>query len=166
MIRFTIGIALLCFTAIIGSYVYFDKVDMLEIKQSGLRDVQSRRDQGKQLQTRIKTIRKTSMVQGDDQKFTIERLLDIGAPGMELRFVGQPRTLGGNKALYRHTFRINGPATFMETQKLVEKLSKLPGFTTYKYCYGCTKVRKGTPENMKMIQIEGYLYVYDPNTLY
>ncbi len=165
MMRFTIGLAIFAFTLIIGTYMYFDKVDLITVKERGLREVMEDRDSGRQLKTRIKKIRKLSMVMGDDRKFTIERTLGIGAPGLELRFIGQPRYTGGNRALYRHTFRISGPAHFAEAMSTLRKLSALPGFSLYQFCYACTKPPKGTDKNLKMIQIEGYLYVYDPNAL-
>lgn len=165
MMRFTLGMAICCFAFIIGAYLYFENEDLLTVKTRGLRDVEEERDAGKNLQNRIRNIRKISMVQGDDQKFTIERLLDIGAPGMELRFVGQPRTSGSSRALYRHTFRIQGPTTYGDTLEVLQKMANLPGFTVYKYCFACSKPPKGTPEEYQMVQIEGYLYVYDPNVL-
>ena len=165
MMRFTIGLAVMVFTLIIGGYQYFENNSLLEAKKTGLRDVQQRLEEALSLQQRVKNIRKVSMLMGDDQKFTLERLLNIGAPGMELRFVGQPRYAGGNRALFRHTFRINGPATFEDSVKVLAQMATLPGFAPYKYCFACSNVPKGTPENLEMIQIEGYLYVYDANLL-
>ncbi len=166
MIKFAVGLALIIFTAILGTYFYIEQSTLYETRQSGLEEALSRRDEGKDLQQRIRAIRARSMISGDDQKFTIERLLDIGAPGMEWRFVGQPRQFGNNRALYRHTARITGPATYAESQALLRKLVTLPGFVPYRYCYACSLPPRGTPEDQKMVQIEGYLYVYDPNTLY
>ncbi|MDD9911613.1 MAG: hypothetical protein OXR68_05450 [Alphaproteobacteria bacterium] len=165
MMRFTLGLALIVFTVIIGLYQYLENADLLAAKERGLLEVHERLDNAKNLQARVKNIRKVSMLMGDDQKFTLERLLDIGAPGMELRFVGQPRYAGGNRALFRHTFRITGPATFANSTKVLEKMASLPGFAPYKYCLGCSNPPKGSPEHLKMVQIEGYLYVYDPNLL-
>lgn len=166
MMKFTAGLAILLLAAIWGIYAYNQNSDMYAIKQAGLEEAQGRRDEGKNLQGRIRDIRKNSMVAGDDQKFTVERLLGIGAPRMEWKFVGQPRVYGNNKALYRHTFRIAGPATYAESQELMRKLATLPGFVPYRYCFGCALAPKGTPPNVKMVQVEGYLYVYDPNTFY
>ena len=166
MMRFTIGLIIFFLSLIWGLYTYYANEDLLLVKQAGLEEAEAKRDEGQNLQQRIRAIRKISMVTGDDQKFTIERLLDIGAPGMEFKFVGQPRTFGGNKALYRHTWRIAGVATYIESQELARKLATLPGFVPYKYCFGCALAPKGSAANAKMVQIEGYLYVYDPNTFY
>lgn len=166
MMRFTLGIAIFIFTVILGIYQYMENVSLYETKQAGLDDALSRREEGKQLEERIRLIRRMSMVSGDDQKFTIERLLDIGAPGLEWKFVGTPRQFGNNKSLYRHTFRISGPATYAESQEVLRKLATLSGFIPYRYCFACGNPPKGIPTGMKMVQIEGYLYVYDPNTFY
>lgn len=166
MMKFTAGLAILLLSFVWGIYSYTENRDLMQIKLAGLDDAVSKRDEGRNLQERIRNVRRTSMVAGDDQKFTVERLLDIGAPRMEWRFVGQPRQYGANKALYRHTFRIAGPATYTESQELMRRLATLPGFAPYKYCYGCALAPKGTPANTKMVQVEGYLYVYDPNTFY
>lgn len=166
MIRFILGAMLLLVTLIWGIYSYTSNGDLYEIKLSGLDEAETRRDEGKNLQQRMKTIRKISMATGEDQKFTIERQLQIGSPGMDFRFVGQPRVYGSNRALYRHTFRITGPATYAVSQEVVRKLVTLPGYVPTKYCFGCALPPKNTPDTMKMVQIEGYVYVYDPNTFY
>jgi hypothetical protein len=166
MIKFAAGLALLIMTFILGTWLWLDQSSQLEAKRAGLEEAMSKRDEGRNLTARIKKIRAQSMITGDDQKFTIERLLDIGAPGLEWRFVGQPRLTGGNRALYRHTWRIIGPASFSQSQELLRRLVTLPGFVPYRYCFACGLEPKGTPKNQRMVQIEGYLYVYDPNTLY
>jgi hypothetical protein len=165
MMRFTIGLAIIVFTLMIGGYQYFDNKGLIEAKERGLRETEQRLQEARDLQRRVKSIRKVSMLMGDDQKFTLERMLNIGAPGMELRFVGQPRYAGGNRALFRHTFRITGPATFESSVTVLQTMAGLPGFAPYKYCYACSNTPKGTPEHLRMVQIEGYLYVYDANLL-
>ena len=165
MIRFTLGLAIIVFTLIITVIQYLNNSELLFAKERGLAEVQMRLNDAKDLQTRVKNIRNISMPMGDDQKFTLERKLEIGAPGMELRFVGQPRYAGGNRALFRHTFRITGPATFEDSVKALERMNKLPGFALYKYCFACSNTPKGTPDNLKMVQIEGYLYVYNAKLL-
>lgn len=166
MIRFAIGLTLVVCSLLIGGYMYWDQTKQIEDARYALIDAESRQDEAGQLQNRIRMARRTAMVSGDDQKFTIERLLDIGAPGLEWRFVGTPRQYGSNRALYRHTFRISGPTTYAESQEVMRKLATLPGFVPYKYCFACSVPPKDTPASLQMVQIEGYLYVYDPNTLY
>ncbi|PIZ31724.1 MAG: hypothetical protein COY40_01280 [Alphaproteobacteria bacterium CG_4_10_14_0_8_um_filter_53_9] len=166
MIRFAIGLTLLVCSILIGGYMFWDNTGKIERARYELEDTYSRQDDAGKLQQRIRTARRTAMVAGDDQKFTIERLLDIGAPGLEWRFVGTPRQYGSTRALYRHTFRIVGPTTYAESQEVMRKLVTLPGFVPYKYCFACTVAPKDTPPELQMVQIEGYLYVYDPNTLY
>lgn len=163
MIRFAAGLALMVLALIIGSWKWFDQQGQYEAKMAGLEDATAKRDEGADLTQRVKRMRAQSMASGDDQKFTIERLLDIGTPGMEWRFVGQPRTTGGSRMLYRHTFRIIGPATFTQSQELMRRLVTLPGFVPYRYCYNCGLAPKGTPADQRMVQMEGYLYVYDPS---
>lgn len=162
MMRFMLGASLLLLTVVWGIYTYTSNRDLYDIKLAGLEEAEQRRDEGKNLQARMKTIRTISMAVGDDQKFTIERRLGIGAPAMEFRFLGQPRVYGGNRALYRHSFRISGPATYADSQEVMRKLVTLPGYVPTKYCFGCALPPKNTPDNKKMVQIEGYLYVYDP----
>ncbi|HEX2859495.1 MAG TPA: hypothetical protein VHP58_04800 [Alphaproteobacteria bacterium] len=166
MIRFAAGLALMVLTLIIGTWQWFDQASQYQAKKAGLEDAVAKREEGLDLNLRIKKVRAQSMASGDDQKFTIERLLDIGAPGMEWRFVGQPRITGGTRTLYRHTFRIVGPSTFAKSQELMRRLVTLPGFVPYRFCYACGLAPKGTPSDQRMVQIEGYLYVYDPSTLY
>jgi hypothetical protein len=166
MMKFAIGLALAVFTLIFGGYTYWKQAALIEDKQVGIDEADSQREEAQDLQVRIKTVRRTSMVAGDDQKFTIERLLDIGAPGLEWRFIGTPRQYGNSRAFYRHTFRITGPTTYAESLEVLRKLVTLPGFTVYKYCYACSLPPKDTPATLQMVQIEGYLYVYDPATLY
>lgn len=165
MIRFTLGLALFCLTLILGGYMYLNNKGLYTAKEAGLIAAQNQRDEAKNLQTKIRNIRKLSLVKGDDQKLTLERMLDIGSPGLQLQFVGQAKS-AGNQGLLRHTFRINGPATFGESQTVLQRMATLPGFNVYKYCYACSRPPKGTPANRKMVDIEGYLYVYDPNTFY
>lgn len=166
MMKFAIGLAICLFTLLFGGYAYWNQTNLIKEKQFGIDDAGSQREEAQSLQTRIKVVRRTSMVAGDDQKFTVERLLDIGAPGLEWRFIGTPRYYGNNRAFYRHTFRISGPTTYGESLEVLRKLATLPGFAAYKYCYACSLPPKDTPTNLQMVQIEGYLYVYDPATLY
>lgn len=165
MIKFTLGLSIFCLSIILGGYMYMENKSLYQAKEDGLYVAQQERDEARSLQGKIQNIRKLSLVRGDDQKLTIERMLDIGAPGMELRFVGQAKS-SGNQGLLRHTFRISGPATFEESEAVLSKMAQLPGFTIYKYCYGCSRPPKGTPKARRMIDMEGYLYVYDPNTFY
>ena len=165
MMRFTFGLAILVFTVIIGLYQYFENTSLIEAKERGLRDVKQRLDDALTLQERVKNVRNISMLEGDDQKFPLERALNIGEPGMQLRFVGQARYAGSNRGLFRHTFRITGPATFEDTVQVLQTMSGIKGFAPYKYCIGCANTPKGTPDGFRMVQIEGYLYVYDANIL-
>jgi hypothetical protein len=166
MIRFAAGLAIIVFTAILGIYKYLDIASDANSRQAALYDALDKRDQGKNLQQRIREIRRISALNDDAKKLDIERLLNIGAPGMEWRFVGQPLTRGSNKALYRYTFRIAGPSTYNDSQDLLERMNQLPGFVTYRYCFACTEAPRGTAPGLSMVQIEGYYYAYDPATFY
>lgn len=166
MIRFAAGLAIIVFTAILGIYKYLDISSDYNSRQAALYDALDKRDQGKNLQQRIREIRRISALNDDAKKLDIERLLNIGAPGLEWRFVGQPLTRGSNKALYRYTFRIAGPSTYNDSQDLMERMNQLPGFVTYRYCFACTEAPRGTAPGLSMVQIEGYYYAYDPATFY
>lgn len=166
MIRFAIGAAIIVFTLIMGVYRYSDLSSRQQDLESAMIEAQDKRDQGRNLTTRIQDVRKTTFTTADAQKLTIEKMLDIGAPGMEWRFLGQALVRGDNKSLYRYTFRISGPSTYAVSQKLLERMNELPGFVPYRYCFACTQPPRGTPENLSMVQIEGYLYAHDKNTLY
>lgn len=166
MLRFTLGLGLLLITLIFGIYGYTEKTSQLEAKERGVADALEKRDAGKNLQERIRELRKVGMIAGEDQKFTIERLLNIGSPGLEWRFIGQPRLFAGNKSLYRHTYRISGPATYQQAQEVARRLATLPGFAPYRFCYACGITPKNAAPGIHMVQMEGYLYVYDPATFY
>lgn len=165
MIKFAVGLAIIVFTFIMGIYRYMDLSTQAEDRAIALEDALSKRDEGKNLSKRINKIRRTSIVTDDAEKFKIERLLDIGNPGMEWRFVGQPLVRGSNKALYRYTFRVSGPSTFAESQALLQRMNKLPGFVVYRYCFACTQTPRNTAEELRMVQIEGFMYAYDAKTL-
>lgn len=166
MIRFSIGMAILVFTAILGIYRFSDLSGRYHDQTLALEEAEAKRTEGKDLSERIRLIRRLSVTTTDAQKFNIERMLDIGNPGMEWRFVGQPLVRGVNRSLYRYTFRISGPTTYAESQDLLQRMNQLPGFVPYRYCYACTQNPRGAPDNLRTVQIEGYLYAYDPNTLY
>lgn len=166
MIKFAAGLAIIVFAAILGIYRYSSLSSDFDARAAALDEAVNKRDEGKDLQQRIRVIRKISLVNEDAQKFNIERLLDIGAPRLEWKFIGQPLIRGNNKALSRYTFRIAGPATYAESQALLDRMKQLPGFVPYRYCFACTGTPRGTPEDLSMIQIEGYLYAYDAATLY
>jgi hypothetical protein len=166
MMRFTVGLGLLIITLIVGIYSYTDQLAQLDAKERGVAEALEKRDAGKNLQVRIRELRKSGLVAGEDQKFTIERLLNIGAPGLEWRFIGQPRPFASNRALYRHTFRITGAASYAQLNEVVRRLATLPGFAPYRACFGCGLPPKDAPEGAHSVQLEGYVYVYDPATFY
>ncbi len=165
MIKFTAGIAIFIFALIFGIYRYTSNSSAFAEREAALYEAQDKRDLGKDIQQRINVVRKMSLVNNDAQKFNIERLLDIGAPRLEWKFQGQP-LIRGNRALFRYTFRVSGPSTHAEVQELLGRMNALPGFVPYRYCLNCTAAPRGTPESLRMVQIEGYLYAYDPGTLF
>lgn len=166
MMKFTIGLAIIAFTLIVGGYKYTENADLVAIKETGLRQVIGRKDAANKLLARYEEIKKKSIKTGDDQKFTIERTLNIGEGGLEFKFLGQSSNEDGD-ALYNHTFRISGPANFAELMRVTQQLSTLPGFSVYRVCYACDKPKKKQKlkDGQHMVTIEGYLYVYDPNTI-
>ena len=165
MMRFTIGLVLLAFTIVVGGYQLYNNNDLIQVRERGVRDLQHKLDQNQRLILQLQKVRQQTMQRGQDQKFTIERMLNIGEPGLSFSFVGQPQRAGANNAFYRHTYRISGPGTFGDAYAVLKELAKRPGFSVYKYCFGCTRTPRNAPDNTHMVQIEGYLYVYDPQTL-
>tara|TARA_R110000868_G_scaffold218576_2_gene469328 strand:- start:253631 stop:254137 length:507 start_codon:yes stop_codon:yes gene_type:complete len=168
MMKFTLGFAILVFTAIVGSYKYLENEDLIIAKERGLQEAISKRDQYLRIEQRTKQIPKFAVVRGDDKKNTIERLLEIGEPGLNFNFIGQARRQDAHLGIIRHNFKIAGPATFEETQNLLKKmqtLAALPGFVVYDICFGCAVTNKELKQNEHMVNIEGYLYAYDPNIL-
>jgi hypothetical protein len=165
MIRFTAGLAILVFALIFGAYQYTSMKSDFAEREIALDEAMGKREQGKDIQQRITSIRRLSFVNNDAQKFNLERLLGIGAPRLEWRFQGQP-LVRGNRSLFRYTFRISGPATHAEAQDLLARMNALPGFVPFRYCLNCTAAPRGTPEGLRTVLIEGYLYAYDPGTLF
>ena len=166
MIRFAAGIAIIIFTLMLGGYTYFDNASGYESRTYALEDALSKRDAGKDLQKRIKDIRNVSLENGTVQKLNLERMLDIGAPRLDLRIIGQPLIRGNNKALARYTFRVAGPTTYPEAQAVLERMTRLPGFVPYSFCFACTSTPRGAPPELSMVQIEGYIYAFDEDTFY
>ncbi len=166
MIRFSAGLAIIIFTAILGLYKYFDNVAMIDSRTYALEDALEKRDAGKNLQVRIAEIRRISQDIRFVQKNELERALDIGAPRLDLRIIGQPLIRGNNKALARYTYRISGPSTYPEAQAVLERMTRLPGYVPYSFCFGCTATPRGAPPELSMVQIEGYIYAYDKDTFY
>lgn len=164
MMKFTLGLAIIAFTLIVGSYKFIENDELIAARKFGLKDAIARRDETRMLKAKVQSVKKIGMVEGKDQKFSIERMLDIGTPGLEFSFVGQGR--GANDAtIYRHSFRIEGPADFASTMRVLRDLSKSPGFVVNKICYACRTNRTPLPDGQVIIQIEGFLYVYNPNKL-
>jgi hypothetical protein len=165
MIRFTTGIAILIFSLLYGAYQFTSNRTALAEREAALYEALDKRDEGKDLQQRIREIRRISLVNGDAQKFNLERLLEIGAPRLEWRFQGQP-LVRGSRALFRYSFRISGPSTAAEASSLLQRMNALPGFVPTRYCLNCSQPPRGTDPSLRMVLIEGFLYAYDPGTLF
>lgn len=165
MMKFTLGLAIIAFTMIVGSYQYLENVELISSRELGLKDAINRRTELQDLKQRVEGIKELGMIEGKDQKFNIERLLNIGTPGLEFSFIGQGRNPNSVEAIYHHSFRIAGPTDFATTMRVLRELSTKPGFIVSKICYSCQKSRKALPEGTVMIQIEGFLYVYNPSLI-
>lgn len=168
MMKFTLGIAILVFTAIVGSYKYVENEDLLIAKQRGLIEAKDKLERFLRIEQRSKQVPKFAVARGDDKKNIIERLLEIGEPGLKFNFIGQARRQDAHLGIIRHTFKITGPATFSQTQEVLKKmqtLPSLPGFVIYNFCYGCGTTNKELEADEQMVNIEGYLYAYDPNII-
>ncbi len=165
MIKFTAGLALLVFALLYGAYQFTSNRTAVAEREAALFEALDKRDEGKDLQQRIREIRRISLVNGDAQKFNLERLLVIGAPRLEWRFQGQP-LVRGSRALFRYSFRISGPSTAAEASELLQRMNALPGFVPTRYCLNCSQPPRGTDPSLRMVLIEGFLYAYDPGTLF
>ncbi len=165
MIRFTIGASILMLSFIYGIYQYTTSSGAYQERETALLEALERRDEGKNLQQRIRDIRRMSVVNGDAQKFNLERILEIGAPRLEWRFQGQP-LIRGNRALFRYTFRVTGPSTAAEASTLLQRMNGLPGFVPTRYCFNCSQPPRGTDTSLRMVLVEGFLYAYDPGALF
>lgn len=168
MMKFTLGFAILVFTFIVGSYKYYENIDLITAKERGLVEAKEKRDRYLRIEQRTKQIPKFAVVRGDDKKNIIERLLEIGEPGLSFNFIGQALRQDAHLGIIRHNFKISGPASFDTVQTLLKKmqtLPSLPGFVVYDICFGCATSNKQLDENEHMVNIEGYLYAYDPNIL-
>ena len=164
MIRFTVGMAILIFALLYGAYQYTSNRSTIADLRMAVQEAIDKRDQGKDLQQRLKSVRRISFVNEDAQKFNLERVLEIGAPRLEWRFQGQP-LVRGNRALFRYAFRISGPSTAAEATNLIGRMNSLPGFVLTRYCLNCTTAPRGTDPMLRMVLIEGFLFAYDPGTL-
>jgi hypothetical protein len=166
MIRFAVGLAIIIFSLILGIYKYFGNQSDLESRTYALQEALDKRDAGKDLQKRIAVIRKLGLEIKSIQKNELERLLDIPSPRIELRIVGQPLVRGNNKALARYVFRVSGAASYTEAYTILDRMSDYPGFVPYRFCFACSAPPRDAPPELSMLQIEGYIYAYDPDTLY
>lgn len=166
MMKFTIGIAILAFTTIVGTYQYFENVDLIAVKERGLAEAQKKKERYVKIENRAKKVRNTAIAKGEDKKNTIERLLEIGSPGLTFEFVGQSKQNQGVDAIYRHNWRIEGPSSFENLMAVLSKVRGTNGFVITKVCYGCKSSRKTKMDaGEHHAIIEGQLYVYDPKLL-
>lgn len=167
MIKFALGIAILFLTVVVGIYKYHDVGSQIDSLAGQVEEAIDKRDMGKDLQKRITVIRKMSLENEDaSQKFNMERMLDIGAPRLEWKFIGPALVRGNNRALFRYTFRVTGVATYDDVQGLVERMVGMPGFVPYRLCFACSQAPRGTPQGLSSVQLEGYVYAFDPATFY
>lgn len=167
MMRFTVGLSILIFTIIVGAYQFFQNKQTVTQRERGFVSVQQKLRQNQQLVESMKLVRERAMERGSDQKFTIERLIGIGEPGLSFEFVGRPTTSGSvdDRTFYRHTYRITGVSDFNSALVALKKLTQTSGFTVNKFCMNCTRTPRNAPTGFKTVQIEGYLYVYDPKSI-
>lgn len=165
MMKFTLGIAILVFTLIVGSYEYFDNEELISAKQRGLAEAKAKQQRFERIENRSKQISNFAIPRGEDKKNTIERQLGIGEPGLKFSFIGQARRETAHLGIIRHTFKIEGPATFAQAIKVLNDLHDRPGYVIYDTCFNCSFAKRDLPQNQHLIKIEGYLYAYDPNIL-
>jgi len=165
MMKFTLGLAILAFTLIVGTYTYFENEDLIERKKRGLIETTNKRDRFIRIKEASKQIPSMAMVRGDDKKNAIERRLNLRDKGLTFSFIGQANRQDAYLGLIRHTYKIEGPATFEEVLAVLKSMEDISGFVNYRVCYGCAVSNRKMDENEHMVNIEGYLYAYDPNIL-
>lgn len=165
MMKFTLGIAILAFTLIVGTYQHFENIDMIAIKERALKEAEKKKRKYQGIESRSKLVSRMAIAKGEDKKNTIERLLGIGEPNLSFEFIGQSKQIQGVDSIYKHSYRIEGPTNFDDLMKTVKSLRSIPGFIVNKVCYGCGSSRKKFKEGEHPVIIEGQLYVYDPKLL-
>lgn len=165
MMRFTFGVAILIFTIIMGGYQYFSNKDTIMLTENSLANIEQKYQRSTRVQTRLADIKNSAIPRGQDQKNTIERILELDRLNATFTFLGKPTLAGGSATVYRYNYRIQGSMTYANSYKLIQKLNNHPGFSVFKVCYGCQRRPRDLPETQHMVQIEGYLYVYDPDAI-
>lgn len=162
MMKFTIGIALLAFTLIVGGYRFSNNMELISSRENSVQSAQDTFQRSQQLKQSVKGINKRAIPIQDSQKSSIERMLAIGQPGPSFTYVGQPVYGSGDRSFYKYTYRIKGPATFEKAMAIVNLISENKGFTISKFCFACGRLPRNTDESLKMVDIEGDVYIYDP----
>ena len=165
MMKFTLGIAILVFTLIVGSYEYMDNETLIAAKERGLDEAEAKKERYKRIERRSQQISQFAIPRGEDKKNTIERLLEIGEPGLKFSFIGQASRETAHLGLIRHTFKIEGPSTVEKALRVLSDVNQRPGYVVYDVCFDCSYNKKDLTEGQHLVKIEGYLYAYDPNIL-
>jgi hypothetical protein len=164
MIKFSIGVALLTFSVIVGVYEYFEKTAEIGRNRVALQQTLSQRDQVSQISQRIEAIKRVTLARGQDQKSNIEKILQIDqGSGIEFRYINEASPDDpANAYFYRHTFEITGVMDFIGGVKLLNRLENIPGLVVYSVCANCTKPTDAAQlEKGIIFQIKGFAYVYN-----
>lgn len=163
MIRFSLGLSLAILSIMIGAVQFFENQSALQTAEDSLRRTQRQVAEMGQFNQRVNQIKKSVLVQGEDQKSRIERQLGLSETQLSFKFLSNVRPNDpANQFFYRHEFEITGLATYFETIKLLNQMESGPGFILNHVCFRCSLPGLQEDENRYPIRIRGYIYVYNP----
>ena len=163
MVRFSLGLSLLVLAIIIGVVQYFENIDAHQRAEDSLRRTRQQVAEMGQFNRRVEQAKRIVMVQGEDQKSKLERLLGLGDKRLEFKFISnvQPND-PANQFFYRHEYEVSGAATYFETIKLLNLMETTPGFIITSICFRCAIPGVNPTGNVYPVRIRGYIYVYNP----
>lgn len=168
MIQFAIGLILIAMSAIVGTYQYSQTTDRTASETARYHRLEQQKREVANIKQRLENTKKELVKQGDDQRASIEKTLNLADSQMQFKYVTMANLNDpSNRYFYRHEFQITGPSTFYDALKLIDKLENTKGVVLYSACMACIipDQRTQLKEDQHMVQIKGYLYVYNPATL-
>ncbi|MBI1364089.1 MAG: hypothetical protein GC134_08895 [Proteobacteria bacterium] len=167
MIQFTIGLILSAFALIVGGFQFMENLNGIKVQRNQLAQAIRDKQEAGKFAKKIEAIKEVTLKKGEDQKLNIERAIEL-PKNVEFKYTSEadPNSQD-NRFFYRHNFEITGLTDFVTGLRLVNKLENMNGFVLFSACFGCLSLPSGAePEpNQRMIQIKGFVYVYNPETV-
>ena len=163
MIRFSLGLSLLVLSVFIGVVQYFENKEALFRAEDSLRRTQKQVAEMGQFNKRVEQVKRVVMIQGEDQKSKLERLLGLSETKLGFKFLSNVKPNDpANQFFYRHEFEVAGAATYFDIVKLINQMESTPGFIINSICFRCNIPGVNPSGNMYTVRIRGYIYVYNP----